>query len=506
MIIVTVRAATVEEARRQVAGLGPGAEGVEIRLDDLAGQEWHGLVSGSRLPVIATCRPRFQEGGFSGSEAERLVVLREALAAGAAWVDLESGSEAETLVPELPPERVILSLHEFEPGVATLAAQANRLFQAPAGVTLKLAFTPRRVSDCLHGRQMLARAAEQGRRLVLVPMGEAGQPGRILACAWGSRWTYAAPDGATPAAPGQLPLREMADLYDVAGIGPDTKLTGILGWPVAASLSPWMHNRAARDAGLDARYLPFPERDAADFMINVRAWPLLGASVTHPHKEVVLPWLDELSAAARGCGSVNTLSFGVDRVRGENTDAPAALAAICAALPGDRQVAGLRLGILGAGGAARAVAWATRGAGARVTLYNRDRRRGRAVARALGVSRMDLGKLTAGETDVLVNATPVGAWPQVHEVPVSPDLLGGDLVLDLVSCPRETRLVRAARERGLAACNGIGMLVRQGEAQYRLWHGVAPPPGAFHAAALEGLRWQERSAGPESISGYNGVE
>jgi 3-dehydroquinate dehydratase/shikimate dehydrogenase len=504
LIVVTVREARVEEARKRIAGLGRGADRVELRLDDLAGQDWQGVIAGSPLPVIATCRPCSAGGGFSGSEEERRAILEEALSCGAACVDVESGSTAESMIPRFPADRVVVSLHDFEPGVATLDAKATRLFQTASGVTVKLAYTPGRVSDCLRGRSLLERAAKEGRRLVLVPMGEHGQPGRILACRWGSAWAYAAPDAAPPAAPGQLSLREMADLYDVDSLGEQTALTGLLGWPVGASLSPWMHNRAARELGLDARYLPFPDTDAADFLVNAGAWELLGVSVTRPHKQTVLPWLDETSAAGRACGAVNTLSFEGGRVRGDNTDAAAALQVIREGLPDGRELDGLRLAVIGAGGGARALAWAAGGAGALVTLYNRDRRRGEAAAAAVGARRRPLEELAAGDADVLVNATPVGTWPRVEDCPVPETVLAGQLVFDLVSNPLRTRLLQMAGGRNIPVRGGLEMLIRQGEAQFRLWHGQDPPAGTFRAAALEGLRWHESFSDPASFSGYNG--
>ncbi|MFQ5669471.1 MAG: type I 3-dehydroquinate dehydratase [Acidobacteriota bacterium] len=492
MIIVTVRESSVADARRAVSVLGPGAGGVEMRLDDLAGQDWGSVIAGCRWPVIATCRRRNEHGGFTGSETERRRLLRKALAAGAFKIDVEAGAFARSFLDEVPHRRLLVSVHEYRPGTTFLSGHADDLMALPRGVSVKLAYTPRRVSDCLAGRSLLARARREGREMTLVPMGEAGVPGRILALSWGSAWSYAAPDGAPPVAPGQSSLFELADLYRASGIGPDTVLTGLLGWPTAPSLSPWMHNRAARDAGRDARYLPFPEEDAADFLVNAAAWGLQGVSVTHPHKERVLPWLDELTDAARGCGAVNTLSFTGSRCLGDNTDAPASLAALEQVWPAGQGLAGKCMAIVGAGGAARAVAWAASRAGIRVTLYNRDPGRGEAAAAAVGAVRRPLEALAEAQADILVNATPVGMWPRVGECPVPEEAIRAKVIFDLVSNPVETCLLKCGRAVGALVQNGLAMLVRQGEAQYRAWHGSPPPPGAFQAAAWEGLRRREQ--------------
>jgi shikimate dehydrogenase len=287
----------------------------------------------------------------------------------------------------------------------------------------------------------------------------------------------------------------MADLYDVDQIGPDTTLTGLLGWPVAASLSPWMHNRAVRAAGLDARYLPFPEADAGDFMLNAPAWGLRGVSVTRPHKQVVLPWLDRIAQAARGCGAVNTVTFRDGQALGDNTDAGAAVAALVEALPAPAALERCRVAILGAGGAARAVAWGAARAGAQVTLHARRLEQAQAVADLLGVAAGPLAGLAAQVPEILVNATPVGAWPDTDVSPWAAAPLASRLVFDLISNPRRTRLLAAALEQGLAIQDGMAMLVRQGEEQYRLWHGQAPARGAFAAAAAEGLRRHAAATG-----------
>ncbi|MFQ5718761.1 MAG: type I 3-dehydroquinate dehydratase [Acidobacteriota bacterium] len=488
MIIVTIRESTVALARRRLGAVGPGAGGVEIRLDDLAGQDWAGLIAGARLPVVATCRPSHLGGGFAGSEEERVELLAAAAAAGAAWVDVELGSAAEALRAHLPAERLVISHHEFDPGVGRLDATYERLVGAAPGRRVKLAYMPRRCSDCLAGRQLLARARRDGVSLILITMGEAGIPGRLMACSWGSTWSYASPDGAPPAAPGQMSLARMASLYNVENIEPETVLTGLLGHPIATSLSPWMHNRAAALAGIDARYLPFPEQDAADFVLNMPAWGLTGASVTRPHKRAVLPWMDDLSDAARACQAVNTITHTSARLHGDNTDASAAMAAIGEAWPSGRDLRGLRFGVIGAGGAARSVVWAAREAGGAVTVYARHVEAAADLAREFGVACEALAALDPVDLDVLVNATPVGTWPDIDSSPVPDGAVGGELVFDLVSNPETTCLLRLAAERGIATQNGVAMLVRQGEAQYRLWHGVPPPPGAFLVAAREGLR------------------
>jgi shikimate dehydrogenase len=405
-------------------------------------------------------------------------------------VDLEWGTPAEDLIQEWPGNRLVLSHHEFRPGTQGLEERLDRLLSFPGDMVVKLAFMARRTSDALLARKWLRKTRAAGRAAVILPMGEAGVPARILAPSWGAAWTYAASDGAAPAAPGQLPLSQMADLYDVNSIGPDAALTGILGSPVAASLSLWMHNRGLRNLGIAGCYLPFATSDAGDLLLNAAAWGLHGLSVTHPHKEIVLPWADELSDCARGCGAVNTLTFAGGGIQGENTDSDAARRALEEVLPRDWHWAGRKVAIVGAGGAARAVGWALGRRQAEVTLYCRDAAQGEQTAAAIGALHRDLKSLGDGAPEILVHATPVGTWPNHDVCLLESRDLHADLVFDLVANPQETLLLRRAASRGCSTLGGLSMLVRQGEAQFHLWHGRQPSPGCFMAAALEGLRHQ----------------
>lgn len=493
MITITIREPGVEAARRRLSGLGPGAGMVELRLDDMAAGPWTDLLVATDLPVLVTCRGRQTGGGFAGSEEERVALLEKALTAGAARVDIELGTAAEDLTLRWPGERLVLSHHQVHPGTSRVEETLDRLLATSRQLVVKLAYTAERVSDVLLARELLQRVAGEQRQAVILPMGEKGIPGRLLAPAWGSQWTYASCDGAPPAAPGQLPLSLMADLYDVDEIGPETVLTGILGWPVEGSLSPWMHNRSLRRMGIDGRYLPLAEDDAADFLLNAGALGLRGVSVTHPHKETVLPWLEKKSAAVLGCGAVNTLTFDGATWRGDNTDGAAARLALEAVLPDNWTWHGRDVAIAGAGGAARAVAWELGRLHAQVVLYARDPGRAGPVAASVHARCLPLDDLEGARPEILVHATPLGMPPRTDSSLVAAARCRAGLVFDLVSNPRRTALLSAAEAHGIATQEGLAMLVRQGEAQFRLWHGVSPPAGLFKAAAVEGLEHGGRS-------------
>ncbi len=303
-------------------------------------------------------------------------------------------------------------------------------------------------------------------------MGPCGVASRLLAAHLGSPWTYAGDS----VAPGQLPLARLRDEFHVPAVTAATAVYGLVGQPVEHSLSPAMHNAAFRAAGIDAVYVPLPAADFADFETFARAFAVRGVSVTAPYK------LDAGRAAGaaaddQGLGAVNTLRRTADGWAGRNTDIEGFLAPL-----DGRPLRGSRVAVLGAGGAARAVAAALSGAGARVRLHAR---RGTAARVTAATCRVEAGAWPPGDDwDILVNATPVGTAPRVEEVPL--DLegpLAGRLVYDLVYNPPETALMRRARSLGADVLGGLPMLVAQAAAQFHWWTGHRPSSSLMLAAA-----------------------
>jgi shikimate dehydrogenase len=248
---------------------------------------------------------------------------------------------------------------------------------------------------------------------------------------------------------------------------------GVLGWPVAHSRSPAMF----RALGVDYQLLPCPPELFADTVPGLGAAGFGGANVTIPHKEAALALADEPTDRAREIGAANTLTFAGGIIRADNTDAPGFLAS----LPFDP--AGRSALVLGAGGSAKAVVWALRGAGAHVKVWNRTREK----AEALGAEVVD----EVVDADLLVNCTSIGLGnPSTAEVPdfkllpLSPDDLDEfSCVVDLVYRAGGTDLARAARERGVPTVDGLEVLVQQGALSYESWTGRAPDLDTMRQAA-----------------------
>jgi len=270
-------------------------------------------------------------------------------------------------------------------------------------------------------------------------------------------------------------------------ISSSTRLTGLLGHPVAHSKSPQMHNAAFADLGIDCRYLAFdvaPER-IGEAGASIRALNMRGVNVTIPHKVAVIPYLDELSEEARLIGAVNTIVLQDGRLIGHNTDGIGYISALREET--GVTVIGKRVLLLGAGGAARAVAaqMALYGA-AKLTVVAREAAKAEELACHLahltetdGISFARLHELGAAFTadyDLIVNTTPVGMHPHVDEVPMPTEWLHGDqLISDLIYNPRMTRFLLEAAERGCTVHGGLGMFIHQGAHAFALWTGTPAP-------------------------------
>ena len=253
-----------------------------------------------------------------------------------------------------------------------------------------------------------------------------------------------------------------------------TQTVGLIGWPVEHSRSPALHNAAFEALGLDWRYvlLPTPLNQIESVVNRIRSGELSGANVTIPHKQAVMPLLDEIDPAAQAVGAVNTIVRRADCLIGFNTDTFGFRRAVLeiGAVSADQPCA-----VLGAGGSARAVVYVLRELGAHVTVYARDVTKAQALAsdaRALTeVRHID------PTTRLIVNTTPLGMYPNVGASPwleqaVFPQQAD---VFDLIYNPRQTQLMRQAERAGLKTANGLTMLVYQGAAAFAMWTGVEPP-------------------------------
>lgn len=282
-------------------------------------------------------------------------------------------------------------------------------------------------------------------------------------------------------------------------ISTSTQLCAVIGNPVGHSLSPHIHNAAFQHLGLDCAYLAFQVEDLAGCIAGMRAMHgFRGLSVTIPHKQAIIPLLDEVDPIARRIGSVNTVISEGGKLRGFSTDGPGTLRAFTEA---GVDLAETRVLFLGTGGAARAVAFAmAEEAGvATLTLAGRTQQNVAQLAADLRAASPPCAIETAGlgdelpalaaAHDVIINATPMGMAPEFagRSLLNSAMLRPGQVVFDMVYRPLETQLLKEARAAGASVIDGLSMLVNQAALQFEAWTGKHAPREVMWRAAMEAL-------------------
>jgi 3-dehydroquinate dehydratase / shikimate dehydrogenase len=475
-LCATVTAGTTALLRERRDGAARHADLVELRLDGVHDIDVAGALAGRTVPVIVACPPRWEGGAFDGPEEQRLGFLAEAVRLGAEYVEVEWRASYSPLPAIRGGRGVVVSSHDFD-GVPDDLAGRWRAMRATGAEVVKLAVTARTLCDNLPLFELAGPAGDSGGS-VLLAMGLAGLASRVLAARLGSRWTYAG----DAIAPGPLPAELMLSEFRFRKIGRSTRVFGVVGNPIGHSMSPAIHNAAFDHTGEDGVLLPLEAASADDFLRFARAIGLAGASITAPFKQALAPAAEcDEHDPARTLGAVNALKACDGRWQARNVDVAGFLAPLDAR---GVRLDGRRASVVGAGGAARAVAHALAARGARVTLHGRDRdRAGRAAAVVPGVVATETPPVAAG-WDILVNATPVGTWPNVAETPVPARVLAaGGLVYDLVYNPPRTRLLGEAAAGGCAVIGGLEMLVAQAARQFEWWTGRPAPAAEMRSAA-----------------------
>jgi len=489
-ICAVVAARTSAAAHRQFRSAQQVTRTMEIRLDWFrdgpermkftADIKSRGL--GRNRTLIATCRRKEAGGLFRGSIPAEFLALSRAAGSGCSYVDLAVES-----LPESPRELVaglrsgalcVVSYHNFE----ETPSAVEKLAAWPAKVPFQVLKIATRCNSYADGLRLLA-LCERRSNVIAVPMGDIGLPLRVLALRAGSALAYASVGEKT--APGQLTLDEMKKLYRADRLDKKTRVYGVIGNPVFHSLSPLMQNRAFRQKRLNAVFLPFLVPDLKDFLRAVPELGIAGFSVTIPHKERILEHLDECDPLAARIGAVNTIVVRRSgRLYGCNTD----YVGVLRALESRITLRGSRVLLCGAGGAARAAAFALSEAGSRVCICARKPGRAAALARAVGGEAVPRAALRRQFFDAVVNATPVGMSPREGRSPLRAGELNCRLVFDTIYRPLRTRLLRLAEGRGIATVSGLEMFVAQGAAQFEIWTGKRAPVALMRRAAWQALQ------------------
>jgi len=433
--------------------------------------------------VLATCRRHQNHGKFNGSIEDELRVLDAAVTAGAQAVDVEIES-AEAAAARLGTfrgrARLIVSYHNYEatPQLDTLLSRMTRI---PAD-GYKIVTTARKPSD--YGRVLTLARAHPRTPMVVLAMGELGFPSRVLSPAFGALYTYAAPTDTQGTAAGQVCARQLRHLYRLDKLSRSTKIYGVVADPVRHSISPAVLNRAFQFRRLEAVYLPFlvPPAQMRDFFTLAERLPIAGFSVTIPHKQKILRYLDIVEPLARRIGAVNTVWRKAGKWRGANTDA----AGVTTPLAHHLRLHNASVLIVGNGGAARSAACALSDAGARIALVGRNADRVRSLAKICGAEPLLIEQLAGRHFDVVIHATPLGMYPHVNDC-FFDGRIPAEVVFDMVYNPMETELTRRGREQGKTVIQGFEMFIEQAVRQFETWTGEQAPRAVMEKAALEAL-------------------
>jgi 3-dehydroquinate dehydratase/shikimate dehydrogenase len=453
-----------------------GAKLVELRLDYIATPvNLRRLLSDRKCPVVITCRREKDGGKWLRSEADRQMLLRQAIATGVEYVDLEE--DVASVIPRFGKTKRIISYHNFQETPDDLEALHARLAAFDADI-VKIATM---VHDPHDNVRLLLLSKNSKVPTIAIGMGEIGTPSRVLAAKFGAPFSYATFHQERSLAPGQLSYQQMKDIYRYEQVNAQTEVYGVVADPVAHSMSPIIHNAAFAAAQLNKVYLPFrvPRENLARFLEDCATLGVQGLSVTIPHKEDVLPLLGKADEATTEIGACNTVVWRDGQRQGFNTDARAAMACLDQLYGGDETKSGLHgkmVMVLGAGGVSRAIIYGLKRRGADVVITSRTSERAEELAAKFKARAIPWAVRHSTKVDLVINGTPLGMHPNVDESPIDARYLTHEMtVFDTVYNPEQTLLIKQAREVGCNTITGIDMFVGQAALQYRLFTGQAPP-------------------------------
>jgi 3-dehydroquinate dehydratase/shikimate dehydrogenase len=445
------------------------------------------------IPVILTIRRDLEGGYFTEGESSRIRLLSQGLAFAEAdrrknfaYIDLEEDLNVPSLEDAARTfgTRIIRSSHNFEGIGGDIPGRLQKLRRVGDEIA-KIAVMARGSADTL----ALVRAAgkERGRDNIFLCMGHYGVFTRILAEKLGSQICYASAEEAPLAAPGQLFVRDLVELYRFHNIGAETKVFGVAGWPLNVTGSPRFFNTVFGLENSNAVYVPFPVDSLEDFMALAEELDLQGVSVTVPYKEKVLAFLDSMSEEVEGIGACNTITRCPQGWRGTNTDTRGfsdSLLDFMGTLPRRRgflrakgrklqplgDLRGKRATVIGAGGAARAVAAELYRLRARVLVLNRTLTKARGLAQPYkfrwgGLDERGV-ELMEDFSDIIIQTTPAGMEGNPGDPLGLYSFTGREIVMDLIYEPERTPFLQRAAAAGCPVLNGYDMLIRQAQYQY----------------------------------------
>jgi len=507
-LAVSISGKDAEQACGQIKRAAKaGAQILELRVDYLEGLDGEllkkVLKAGKEtgLAVIVTCRDKAEGGAGDLPPETRAEMLAEAVRLGADYIDCEyanfaKGPVYEKITSALEENnkcRLILSVHNFEGTFDNLQGIYDMIKGACPEAIPKLVYKAGHINDCFEAFKLLSE--EEGDKIVFC-MGKSGMISRILTKKFGGFLSFASLSSDESTAPGQLQIDEMKKLYRWDSIDEKTEVLGVIGEPVEHSLSPAIYNACFDALGMNAVHLPIllegGKSKFDEFIEQIvdhagkGCFGFAGFSITMPHKSHALEYTKHvggfLEQLAVDIGAVNTLKIGIGgNVSGYNTDCGGAMGALCGAMGIEKhELHKVRVSLIGAGGAARAVAAGLCEVGAKVTIYNRTEEKAKALAKEFNCKSASLDESAGMEAEVVINCTSIGMYPDPDASPVPKAALKeGMVVFDTVYNPLETLLLKEAKAAGAKTVDGAEMFVRQAMAQFKLFTGQEADEGVM---------------------------
>jgi 3-dehydroquinate dehydratase/shikimate dehydrogenase len=468
-----------------------GADLLEIRIDGLSQEECNDklpkLLSDSPIPTIVTCRSVAEGGMFDGSEEERTELYQFALQCNhpPKYIDVEFETIKRNpdVLHTLSSEQtgIILSWHDVKGRPRNLLQQVTDMQDVAGNISgvgvVKIVWRARSIRDNIEVFELLQTRQQP---MIAMCMGEYGVMSRVLAPKFGGFATYAAVDGMERTAAGQPTLREFRSMYNFDAIDTETRVYGIIGSNVEHSTGPQFHNAAFQAAGDNAVYLPLqiPEgwehlQASVGELQHFEPLHFSGASVTIPHKELMMKLADTCDDMCKKVNATNTITLNNQKITASNTD----VSALTSLMQGAN-----RMLILGGGGVARAAIVAAQSNGAEVFIATRRIEQAEALAKefSCNIPTPDSPETpdTPGisEIDTVVNCTPVGMeggnapeGDPLHELAPGLELNASIRVIDTVYKPKETPLLLRAESAGCTIVYGEEMFRLQAAAQQKVW-------------------------------------
>ena len=460
-----------------------GVQLVELRVDCLRREpELKRVLKERPTPMVFTVRRGADGGLWRAPEEKRQRLMREAIVAGVDFIDIEMDVARE--IRRFGGTRRIVSYHNLKQTPADLLQIAQQCEEMDADV-VKIATKVHSIADAMRVLQV---AAQMETPTIAIAIGEIGSFTRVLGAKYGAPFTYANFNVDRSFAAGMLRFDELKRDYFYDQIDAQTEVYAVIGDPIGHSLSPPVHNAAFRELGQNKVMVPIlmpAERLKAS--LDEVAWlGIKGFSITIPHKQAVLPLLNQADGAVDRTGACNTMLVKDDGTKvGYNTDYRAAMDSLESAYGGPLEgglspLTNKNVVILGAGGVARPIGFGLMRRGAVVTICNRTDERATKLAEELACRTANWGMRASMIPDIIINCTPVGMHPQVDDTPMPPAGFRPNMVvMDTVYHPENTMFLKLARERECKTVSGVDMFIRQAAIQSQLYTGLEPPVEAM---------------------------